>query len=118
MTSWLKNENIEIFWANNEAESYYLTAMLKNAYINKLPKIKKWYNNPAHRTIKMKHTFGNPDEYIDFPFKCKIKIINLRLKIMWQYQNTEIHFERIIFQTKQKNCDWSNYAIEICDKTP
>ena len=41
MTSWVKDENIEIFWTHNEAKLKYLTAILKHAYINKLPKIKK-----------------------------------------------------------------------------
>ena len=52
-----------------------MTATSKNEYINKLDDIVKC-NNTYHRTVKMKSV----------DLKVMIKIPNLKLLIMWEYQ--------------------------------
>ena len=59
----------------------YMTAILKNVYINKLDDIVGEYNNTYHRIIKMKPVDVKDNTYIDFK-KLMIKIQNLKLGIM------------------------------------
>ena len=66
---WLKDNNIEMYSIHNEGKSVvagrfirtlknkiykYMTAISKNAYIDKLDDIVNEYNNTYHRTIQMK----------------------------------------------------------------
>ena len=44
----------------------YMTAILKNVYIDKLDDIVNEYNNTYHRTIKMKPVDVKDNTYIDF----------------------------------------------------
>ena len=77
----LKDNDIEMHSIYNEAKSVaaerfirrlknkiykYMTAISKNAYINKLDDIVNQYNNAYHRTIKMKPVDIKDNTYIDF----------------------------------------------------
>ena len=79
--NWLKDNYIEMCSTNNEGKSViaerfmktlknkiykYMTAILKNVYIDKLDDIVKESNNAYHTTIKMKPVDVKDDMYIDF----------------------------------------------------
>ena len=59
-------------------------------YIDKLDNIVNQYNNTYHRTINMKPVDVKNNTYIDFKKKSMIKILNLKLVIMTEFQNTKI----------------------------
>ena len=78
---WLKDNDIEMCSIHNEgkfvvAERFirtlktkiykYMTSISKNVYIDKLDDIVDEYNNPYHRTIKMKPVDVKDNTYIDF----------------------------------------------------
>ena len=68
----------------------YMASVSKNAFIDKLDDIVGEYNNTYHRTIKMKLVDVKNSTYIDFKNKSMIKILNLKLAIMLEFQNTKI----------------------------
>ena len=57
----------------------YITSILKNAYIDKLDNIVNKYNNPYHRTIKMRPVDVKDNTHVDFSKELIIKILNLKL---------------------------------------
>ena len=58
---------VERFMKTLKAKIYkYMTAILKNVYIDKLDRIVNKYNNTYHRTIKMKPIDVKDNTYIDF----------------------------------------------------
>ena len=58
---------VERFIKTLKAKIYkYMTAILKNVYIDKLDRIVNKYNNTYHRTIKMKPIDVKDNTYIDF----------------------------------------------------
>ena len=78
---WLKDDDIEMYSIHNEgkpvaAERFirtlktkifkYMTSVSKNVYIDKLDDIVGEYNNPYHRTIKMKPVDVKNNIYTDF----------------------------------------------------
>ena len=56
----------------------YMTDVSQNVYVDKLDNIINEYNNTYHRTIKM-----------TLLMMLMIKILNLKLVIMLEYQNTK-----------------------------
>ena len=64
--------------------------MSKNVFIDKFDDIVNKYNYTYHSTIKMKPVDVKSNTYIDFGKNVMIKILNLRLVIMYEYQNTNI----------------------------
>ena len=58
-------------------------------YIDKLDDIVNKYNNTYHTTIKMKLIDIKYNTYINIIKKLIIKILNLKLVIMQEYQNTK-----------------------------
>ena len=91
---WLKENDIEMCWINNEKKSvfaerfirisktkiykYMTTLVSKNVYIDKFDNIVGEYNNTYYRTIKIKPADVKDNTYIDF----KKIILNLKLAIM------------------------------------
>ena len=79
MKSWVEGNNIETQSAHNEGRSVvtepfgrtlknkvykYITAMTKNALVNKLPELIKEYNSTIHRSIKMKPADVKPEKQV------------------------------------------------------
>ena len=65
----------------------YMTSISKSVYIDKLDEIVNKCNNTYHNTIKMKPVDVNSTTYIDSSKKYMIKILNLKLGILLEYQN-------------------------------
>ena len=119
MKSWLEKIKIEMYSTHDEREfvvaerfirnlknkSYkYMTSISKNVYIDKLDDIVNKYNNTYHSTIKT-----NPDDVKPRTYKVKkliIKIINLKLVILLEYQNTKTFLQKAIFQICLKKSLW------------
>ena len=75
-------------------------------YIDKLDDIVNEYNNKYYRTIKMKPIEVRDNTYIDSLKKIMIKIVNLKLVIMLEYQNTKIFLLKDILQIGLKKFLW------------
>ena len=99
---WLQDNDIIMYSTNNEGKSVvaerfiktlkskiykYMTSISKNVYIDKLNAIVNKYNNTYHTTIKMKPIDVKDNTYIDTSKKLIIKILNLKLVIMLEFQN-------------------------------
>ena len=97
MKPWLKDNDIEVYSTNNEGKSFvaeslirtlrnkiykHMTAVSKNVYIDKLDNTVNEYNNTHHRTIKIKPVDVKDNGY-------EIKILNSKLVIMEEFQNTK-----------------------------
>ena len=108
MKSWLKKMAIEMYSTHNEGKSVvaerfirtlknktykYMTLISKNMYINKLGDIVNKYNNTYHNTIKMKSVDVRSRTYIDFDKKIIVKVLDLKLMIMLEYQNIKIFLQ-------------------------
>ena len=87
-TKWLKDYDIEMYSIYKEGKSVdaekfirtlktkiykYLTSVSKNVYMDKLDDIVDEYNNPYHRTIKMKPVDVKDNTYIDFKKEVNYK---------------------------------------------
>ena len=113
--SWLEKNDIEMYSAHNEGKSIaaeilirslkneiykYMTTISKNVYIDKLDDIVNKYNNTYHSTTKT-----NPADVKPRAYKVKkliIKILNLKLVILLEYQNTKTFLQKAIFQIRLK----------------
>ena len=71
-------------------------------YNDKLDDIVNEYNNAHHRTIKMDPFEVKDNTYIDSVKEAIIKILNLKLVIMLEYQNTKTYLLKDIVQTDLK----------------
>ena len=76
----------------------YMTPISKSVYIDKLDDIVNEYNNTYHRTIKMKPIDIKHNTYIGFGKKLMIMILNFKLVIMREYQNTKTFLLKTILQ--------------------
>ena len=74
--------------------SKYMNSISKNVYIDKLDDIVSGYNNTYHRTIKMK--------LIDVTKIHILTLLNLKLVIMSEYQNTKTFLLNAILQIDLK----------------
>ena len=74
----------------------YMTSISKNVYVDKLDDIVNKYKNTYHCTIKMKPVDVKPSTYIDI--KLIIKILNLKLVILLEYQNIKTFLQKAMFQ--------------------
>ena len=72
-----------------------------NVCIDKLDDIVDKYNNILHRKIKVKPNKVKSSKYIHFKVEMMIKILNLKLVTLWEYQNIKI------FLQKGNNPKWS-----------
>ena len=74
----------------------YMTSVSKNVYIDKLDDIVKTYNNTYHNTIKMKLVDVKSNTYTDSSKELIIKILNLKLMILLEYQNIKTFLQKAI----------------------
>ena len=103
---WLQDNDIVLYSTHNEGKSVvaerfirtlknkiykYMTSISKNVYIDKLDDIVNEYNTTYHRTIKMK-------PILILVKKLMIKILNLKLVIMQEYQNIKTFLVKAIVQ--------------------
>ena len=63
-----------------------MTSISKNVFIDKLGNAVNKYNNTYHKTIKMEPVDVKSSAYIDSSKKM-IKMLNLKLVILLEYQN-------------------------------
>ena len=80
----------------------HITSISKNVYIDKLNDKVNEYNNTFHRTIKMKPADVKDNTYTHFDRKVNDKILNSKLVIMLEYQNTKIFLLKDILQIDLK----------------
>ena len=90
MKSWVEGNNIETQSAHNEGRSVvaepfgrtlkkkvykYITAISKNALVNKLPELIKEYNSTIQRSINMKPADVKPEKQVKLglPSLCPIR---------------------------------------------
>ena len=70
----------------------------KNVHIDKLDDMMNKYNNTYHSTIKMESVDLKSNSYINFSKGINDELIlNLKLVIILEYQNTEIFFQKAKF---------------------
>ena len=88
----------EIFIRNLKNRTYkHMTAVSKTVYIGKLDDIVNEYNNTYHRTIKIRPIEDKDNTYIDSILTLKklmVKVLNLKLVIMLEYQNIKTFFAK------------------------
>ena len=84
-----------------------MTSKLKNVRIHKLHDIVNKYNNTHHITIKMKPVDVKDNTYIDLVKKVMIKILNLKLVIMQEYQNTNWSKEVFAIKKIKNTVPWT-----------
>ena len=81
----------------------YITSILKNAYIDKLDNIVNKYNNPYHRTIKMKPVDVKDNTHIDFSKGINNKDPKFKIG---EHQNTKTSLLKDILENGLKKfCD-------------
>ena len=118
LKSWLEKNDIEMYSAYNEGKSViaerfirtlknniykYMTSISKNVYIDKLDDIANKYNNTYHSTIKIKPVHVKSSTYIlTLVKKLIIKILNLKLMTLLEYQNIKIFLRKVALQIGQK----------------
>ena len=74
-----------------------MTSVSKNVYIDKLDDIVNKYNNTYYKTIKMKPADVKPSTYIDSS-KEILKVLNLKLLLYLEYQNTKTFLQKAMPQ--------------------
>ena len=74
----------------------YTISISKNVYINKLDYIVNKYNNTYHSTIKMRTDDINQNQahILTLVKKLMMKILNLKLMILIEYQNIKNIFAK------------------------
>ena len=78
-----------------------MTTVSKNIFFGVLDDIVDNYNNTYHRTIKMKPIEVKPDSYVEYMVLMQ-KILNFKLVIMLEFQNTKTFLLKDILQIGQK----------------
>ena len=79
-----------------------MTAIPKNVYFDVLDDIVDKYNNAVHRTIKMKPIDVTGDSYDEYNEDFNKKILNKKLAIMLEFQNTKTFLLKDMLQIGQK----------------
>ena len=75
----------------------------KNVYIDKLDDIINKYNNKYHRKVKMKPVDAkNQAHILTLVKKLIMKILNLKLVILLEYQNIKTFLQKSMFQVGLK----------------
>ena len=114
---WLKDTDMEMYLTHNEGKSVVaerfirnlknkiykcMTSIPKYAYIDKLNDIVNEYNNTYHRTIKTSLLMLKVIQTMTLLKMSMIKILNVELVIMLEYQNTQIFLLKAILQISPK----------------
>ena len=71
-----------------------MTSVSKNVYIDKLDDIVNKYRNAYHNTIKMKPVDENQAHILTLVKKLVMKVLNLKLVILLEYQNIKIFLQK------------------------
>ena len=79
-----------------------MTSIPKDVYVDKLDAMVNTSYNTYHRKIKMKPADVKPSTYIDSSKKLIIKIPNLKLVILLEYQNIKTLLQKATFQISLK----------------
>ena len=88
-----------------------MTSVSQSMYIDKLHDIVTKYNNTYHSTTKMNHVDVKSSTYIEETNKKKkiiklkklmIKILILKLVVLFEYQNTKIFLQKVSLQIGPK----------------
>ena len=80
----------------------HMTAISKNIYFDVLDDIVNKYNNTVHRIIKKKPIEVTDDSYVKYNEELNKKILNLKLVIMLEFQNTKTFLLKDTLQIVQK----------------
>ena len=114
---WLKDNDIEMYSTHNEGKSVvaerfirtlknkiykHTTSVSKKVFIDKLGDIVDECKNIYHRAIKIKPIEVKGNTYIDSIKEGIIKILNVKLVIMLEYQNTKTFLLKDILQISLK----------------
>ena len=75
-----------------------MNSVSKKLYIDKLDDIVNKYNNTYHDTIKIKPIDVKSNTYIDSSNEINDKNSNLKLVIMFEYQNLKTFLQEAMFQ--------------------
>ena len=108
MKSWLEKNAIEMYSTHNQGKLLllkyslepwkkiyqYMTSVSKNVYIDKLDDIVNKYRNAYHNTIKMKPVDENQAHILTLVKKLVMKVLNLKLVILLEYQNIKIFLQK------------------------
>ena len=121
MKSWLQDNDVETYSTHNEGKSVVaerfiralknkiykcMTSISKNVYIDKLDEIINKYSNIYHSTIKMKPADVNSSALLILIKEIIENILNLKLLIMQEYQNTNTFLQKVTLQIGLKKfCD-------------
>ena len=110
MKSWLEKNALGMYSTDNEGKFVvperfiitlknkiykYMTSLSKNVYIDKLDDVVNKYNITYYNTIKMKLVDAH---ILTLVKKLMIKIVNLKLVILLEYQNIKTFLQKPIFQ--------------------
>ena len=113
MKSWLEKNAIEMYSTQNEgkfvvAERFiitlknkiyeYITSISKNVCIDKSDDIGNKYSNTYHDTIKINPLVVKSNTHINSSKKLMIKMLNLKLMILLEYQNIKTLLQIAVFQ--------------------
>ena len=74
----------------------------KNVYFDVLDDIVNKYNNAVHKTIRMKPIDVTSDSYAEYNEDSNKKVLNSKLVIMFEFQNTKTFLLKDILQIDQK----------------
>ena len=112
-----KINNIEMYSTYNEGKSVvaerfirtlknkifkHMAAISRSVYFDVSDDIVNKCNNTVHKTIKMKPIDVTLDSYAEYNKDSNKKILNLKLVIMLEFQNTETFLLKDILQIGQK----------------
>ena len=75
-----------------------MTSVSKNVYIDKVDDIEDKYKDTYHSTTNMKPVDLNETHILTLVKKLKIKILNLKLLILTEYQNIKILLQKATLQ--------------------
>ena len=83
-------------------------------YIDKLDNIANTYNNSHHSTIKVMSVDINSRTYKTLVNTLAIKILNLKLVILLEYQNINTYLQKAMFQIGLKKLLWLKKLKALC----
>ena len=83
-----------------------MSLISKNVLIDKLDDIGNKCNSTCHVKIKMKPVDVKWSTYIEFNKEIIRKVLNSKLVIMQEYQNTKIFLQKTMFQISLKKFLW------------
>ena len=76
-----------------------MTSVSKNVDVDKLDDIVHKYNNIYHTASKMKPIDVKTNTCIDCSKEIMIKILNLKLVVLLEYQNIKVFLQRFTLQS-------------------